>query len=109
MPSLDWAISPAVFSPQGLLNPAVVALLGILNTQLLKAAIPERPWKSLVVQVISLLIVAVFELYVALIMGGTPADWVRAGMLTIWGGAAATFGYESVKNIAKALGLWKTE
>ena len=109
MPTLDWAISPAVFSPQGLLNPAVVALLGIMNTQLLKSAIPERRWKPLVVQIVSLAVVAVFELYVALIMGGAPSDFVRAAMLTIWGGAAATFGYESLKNIVKALGLWKAE
>ena len=109
MPSLDWAISPAVFSPQGLLNPAVVALLGILATQLLKASIPDKPWKPLVVMVLCFLVIACFQLYVALIMGGMPSDFVRAGMLTLWGASAATFGYESLKNVARALGLWKAD
>ena len=107
MPNLDWAISPLAFSPQGLLNPSVVALLGILNTQLLKAAIPDRPWKPLVVMLLCTTIILMLELYVAQIMGGAPSDFVRAIMLTLWGSAAATFGYESLKNICKALGLWK--
>jgi hypothetical protein len=107
MPTLDWVLSPAVFSPQGLLNPAVVALLGILNTQLLKASLPDRRWKALATQGICFLVILGFELYVALLMGGAPSDFVRALFLTIFGAACATFGWESIKNICKTLGLWK--
>lgn len=109
MPTLDWPLNPIVFTPQGLLNPAVVALIAMLCAQLVKASVPERPLKPLLVNGIVALVVGALEFAAAFLVADTPEAYASAALLTLWGTAAATLGYESLKNLCKALGLWKAE